>query len=88
MPPKICPNCGASVKSNAKCCRECGADETTGWSESAHADNLNLADEDFDHAEFVKSEFGEKQLKPTGIHWLWWLTAMVLVLLFLISFLR
>lgn len=87
MPPEVCPNCGADVPRNAKSCCECGANESTGWSESAHADNLNLPDEDFDHAEFVKSEFGERQVKPKGIHWLWWFTAVILVLLFLISFL-
>jgi hypothetical protein len=84
MSPEVCPNCGADVPRNAKSCRECGADENTGWSESAHADNLNLPDEEFDYGEFVKEEFGERQVKPTGIHWLWWLTAAILVVLFLI----
>ena len=88
MPPEVCPNCGAIVARNAKACRECGADETTGWSEAAHADNLNLLDEDFSYSEFVKEEFGEHQVKPAGIHWFWWLTAVILVLLFLISYLR
>ena len=83
-----CPNCGADVPRNAKACPGCGADETTGWSESAHADNLNLPEEHFDYGEFVKEEFGGAEVKPTSIHWLWWLTAVILVLLFLISYLR
>ena len=84
MSPEVCPHCGADVPRNAKACRECGADEKTGWSESAHASNLNLPDEDFDYGNFVKAEFGAGGLKPAGLHWLWWLTAVILVVLFLI----
>jgi len=88
MSPEVCPNCGADVPRNAKSCRECGADETTGWSESANSVNLNLPDEDFDYGEFMKAEFASRQVKPLGIHWLWWLTALILVVLFLISVLH
>lgn len=87
MPPEICPNCGAVVPRNAKSCPECGADEETGWSDSAQAANLGIPDEKFDYDEFVKEEFGQSP-KPRGIHWLWWLTALVLVLLFLFAFFR
>jgi len=31
----------------------------------------------------VKAEFGAPSVKPRGIHWLWWLTALILVVLFL-----
>ncbi len=82
MPPKICPNCGAVVPRKAKACPGCGSDETTGWSDSAHADNLGIPDENFDYNEFVKDEFGGRA-KPRGIHWIWWLTALLLVLSFL-----
>jgi hypothetical protein len=84
MTPEICPNCGADVPRNAKACPECGADETTGWSEDAYASSLGLPDEHFDYEEFVKEEFGSGQVRPRGIHWLWWLTALILVLLFLL----
>ena len=83
MPSEVCPNCGALVPRQAKACPECGADETTGWSTSAHADNLGLPDENFDYQEFVKDEFGGRT-KPRGLHWLWWLTAVILIALFLI----
>ena len=83
MPPENCPHCGADVPRHAKACPECGADEDTGWSESAHADNLGIPDENFDYDKFVKEEFGSGRAKPRGIHWVWWLTALLLVVLFL-----
>jgi zinc-ribbon domain len=84
MPPDVCPNCNAEVPRNVKACPECGADEKTGWSETAHADRLGLPDENFDYEEFVKEEFAPNLAKPRGIHWLWWLTALILIVLFLI----
>jgi zinc-ribbon domain len=88
MPPKICPNCGAEIPRNAKVCPECGSDEKSGWSESAYASSLGLPDEEFDYNEFVKEEFGTGAAKPRGIGWLWWLVALVLLGLFLYSFLH
>ena len=87
MSPDTCPNCGADVPRNANACPGCGADEATGWSDSAYAGNLGIPDDKFDYETFVKEEFsGEK--KPRGISWLWWATALGLVLLFLFFFLR
>jgi hypothetical protein len=86
--PEVCPNCGAEVPRNAKACPECGSDEKTGWSEKAYADNLNLPDEEFDYDNFVKEEFGGTQAKPRGISWIWWVVAMLLVLLFLFFYFR
>ena len=88
MSPEVCPNCGAEVPLNAKACPECGSDEKTGWSEKAYADNLNLPDEEFDYDNFVKEEFGGTQAKPRGISWIWWVVAMLLVLLFLFFYFR
>ena len=82
-----CPNCGADVPPKAKCCPGCGSDETTGWSDSAHANNLGIPDENFDYEEFVKDEFGGRT-KPRGIHWVWWLTALLLVVLLLFFWFR
>lgn len=84
MSPEICPNCGADVPPGAKSCPGCGSDEKTGWSDSAYASNLGIPEENFDYNEFVKEEFGAGRVKPRGIHWLWWATALVLVGLFLI----
>ncbi len=83
MPPEACPNCGALVPPRAKACPGCGSDEKTGWSDSAHASYLGIPDEAFDYDEFVAEEFNPPKLKPRRLHWLWWLTAVVLALLFL-----
>ena len=84
MPPEVCPSCGAVVPRNARACPGCGSDEKTGWSDSAYASNLGIPEEQFDYDDFVKEEFAPRPLKPRGIHWVWWLTALVLVGLFLI----
>ena len=48
-PPATCPVCGEEVSPNAKACRECGADENSGWKEDAHLyDGLDLPDEAWD----------------------------------------
>ena len=87
MTPEICPNCGVLVPRRAKACPACGADEKTGWSDSAEADRLGIPDENFDYHEFVKDEFGGRT-KPRDLHWLWWLTALLLVVLFLFFWFR
>ena len=79
--PENCPICGADLAKDAKVCPECGADEKFGWSEESQTDHLDLPDENFNYDDFVKREFG-KQPVPHGIHWLWWLTAIVLVIVF------
>jgi len=86
--PETCPNCGAIVPRNAKACPECGADDTTGWSDSARADNLGIPDEHFDYNRFVQEEFSTARVKPERVHWVWWLTALVLILVFLFFWLR
>lgn len=78
MPPEICPNCGAEVPANAKACPACGADEETGWSERAHAENLGLPDEEFDYDGFVEREFG-RPAKPAGVSWFWWVIGLILL---------
>ena len=90
MPPETCPHCGADVPRNGKACPECGSDEKTGWSDSAHASSLGIPDEDFDYNEFVKEEFGagSVRVKPRGIHWAWWVTALILLGLFLLFYFR
>jgi len=88
MNPEVCSNCGANVPRNAKSCPGCGSDEKTGWSDSAYADNLGIPDENFNYENFVQEEFGSRSLKPRGLHWVWWLTAVILILLFLIFLLH
>ena len=88
MPPETCPNCGAEVPPKARACPECGADEKTGWSEEAYASGLNLPDENFDYNDFVKREFDGKSPVPRGIHWFWWIVAILVALAFVTYWLR
>ena len=89
MTPEICPICGAEVPPNAPACPECGADEQTGWSERARAQELGLPDDEFDYDEFVKEEFGPKEkLRPRGFNWFWWVIALILLALFVVWMLR
>jgi hypothetical protein len=88
MAPEICPNCGASVPRRAQSCPECGADETNGWAETAYATSLGLPDDDFNYDEFVEREFGPKERKPHGIHWIWYVTALLLLVVFGFFYLR
>lgn len=93
MTPELCPECGAEVPRNARACPECGADEESGWSERAQAQRLGIPDDEFDHDEFVREEFGSEtrpthRLKPRGVRWLWWLVALLLLLAFGYSFLH
>jgi hypothetical protein len=60
-------------------CPECGSDETTGWSEAASSQALDLPDDSFDYDDFVQQEFGHKN--PKGrLHWFWWLVAVLLLM--------
>ena len=86
--PEICPQCGAEVPPKAKACPECGSDETTGWSEDAQHENLGLPDENFDYGDFVKREFGGPQVKPRGLHWAWWLLAIIVLIAFVLGIYR
>jgi hypothetical protein len=86
--PEICPNCGADVPRNAKACPECGSDEKTGWSEQAQADGLDLPEDSFDYEEFVEKEFGAGKPAPRGMHWFWWLIAVLVLVAFVLLWVR
>jgi hypothetical protein len=88
MFPGICPNCGAEVPASAKACPACGADEQTGWSETARTNNLNLPDEEFDYEDFVKREFGKGTPIPRGVPWFWWVIAVGVLIAFVVLLLR
>ena len=90
MSPDVCPNCGAEIPPGAKACPECGSDDQTGWSEEARTDSLDLPEENFDYADFVKREFGEEKKSPVphGLHWFWWLVAIGILTAFAVMFLR
>lgn len=88
MRPETCPHCGAEVPPRAKACPQCGSDETTGWSEAARSDGLDLPDENFNYDEFVEREFPGAAPKPRGISWLWWVVALALLVAFALAFVR
>lgn len=81
--PKICPVCGEDVPPKALACPECGADHNTGWKPGAlDQDGLDLpGDDDFNYNEFIQNEFGASSKRSAGIHPLWWVTAVVLLLI-------
>ena len=78
-PPETCPNCGADVPPRAKACPECGSDEKTGWADDAHAQSLDLPDDEFNYDEFVQREFGKPKRAPRKTFW--WLVALALLIL-------
>lgn len=83
MAPEICPQCGAVVPPRAKACSQCGSDDSTGWSDAAKLDQLGIPAEEFDHEAFVTEEFGDGRPKTGKNQWIWWVTALALVLIFL-----
>jgi len=88
MASEVCPNCGADVPRGAKACPECGSDESTGWSEAARYDELDLPEEKFDYDDFVKREFcgGPRPAPPRGVSWFWWIIALLALAGFLALF--
>lgn len=84
--PEICPVCGEDVPRGVLACPECGADERSGWREEAGTyDGVDLPEE-FDYDEFARREFGSS-VKPAGISAVWWVTAIVVLVLTLLYFL-
>ena len=82
-PPDVCPSCGGEVPPRSAACPHCGADETTGWSEAARYDDLNLPDQEFDYEAFVADEFGGgkgHRRRRGGVFW------FIVTLLALIAF--
>ena len=82
--PEICPVCGEDVPPKSLACPDCGADHRSGWREDAGLyDGAGLPDGDFDYDEFVRQEFGSS-IKPAGIKPIWWVTAVVLLVVFVL----
>ncbi len=83
-PPDYCPVCDTEVPEGARACPHCGADETTGWSDTARAQRLGIPaddDEPFDAEEFAQEEFGGGP-KRRG-QWLWIATGVIVLAAFL-----
>jgi ribosomal protein L32 len=78
-PPDECAHCGTSLRRHARACPECGADERTGWRESADTvyDGLDLPD-----SAYADDNASEQSRRPTlraGIAWYWYVVAALLV---------
>ena len=72
----------------AKACPVCGSDEQTGWADEAHTGALDLPEEDFNYQDFVEREFGSRKPVPRGIHWFWWVVALLVLAAFVAFWLR
>jgi hypothetical protein len=87
--PKVCPVCGEDVPPKSLACPECGSDHNTGWKKNADTYDGALSDDDeFNYDEFVEREFGKgSSPKPAGMKTIWWVTAIVLLLAWILSLL-
>jgi uncharacterized membrane protein YvbJ len=84
--PEICPVCGENVPRDSLACPECGADHNSGWREDADTyDAVDLPDQDFNYDEIIRKEFGSAP-KPAGVKTVWWIAAIVLVVVFVVIY--
>lgn len=87
-PPGQCPACGEWVPRRAAACDCCGACDRSGWkAETDVYDGLDLPDEDFDYDEFIAREFGSGREASSFAKNKWWWVALILVLVFALSYL-
>lgn len=73
-PPSECANCGTDLSPGAKSCRDCGADERTGWRDTDMYDGLDLPSEAWEDDTDVGPALSRE------LPWYWW-TAGVAVLI-------
>jgi uncharacterized membrane protein YvbJ len=82
-----CPHCGADLPRGVKACPECGSCEKTGWSDETAASGLDIPDQDFDYEEFTQREFGKaEKVVPRGVSPIWWVVAVVILILVVLGF--
>jgi hypothetical protein len=81
-----CPHCGEKIKRDARSCRHCGSDDSTGWSNATYLDGVDLPEED-DYEEGLENE-GFKAPKGKGGRLAMAAVSLVLVLIFLALLLR
>jgi hypothetical protein len=68
----ICPGCGAEVPVGSRGCSGCAA-------QSARRRSPRIPHEDdFDYEAFIAEEFGHP-IKPRGLAWHWWVTALLVL---------
>ena len=80
-----CPHCGADVPTKAKFCRECGADESSGWGD---LDDYEPGyDSDFDYEDFVRREFPEHaDTESRGFPWVGLVVILLIISMLLMLF--
>lgn len=84
--PDYCPNCGEAVPEKAGVCPACGSDGSTGWSEMAESQRLELPSDDFDYEEFLETEFASKTQPASKAKlwsWIWWMVGIGFILILL-----
>lgn len=62
-----CPVCGELVPAGAAACRECGSDETTGWSEDTLYDGLDLPDPGYGEEASPRGARGQRDIATREI---------------------
>ena len=85
--PPVCPNCGADVPRGALACPECGSDHDTGWKDFADVMGQASPEDEFDYAEAFDKEFG-RQIVPTNVKPIWWITGVILLLIFIAGIIK
>lgn len=76
----LCPGCGNDVKVGSAGCPKCN--HLDPWEvESDYPDGVNLPGDEFDYDKFCEDEFGSSVPKR-GLPLLWWITAVVLLIVF------
>lgn len=93
----LCPSCDrlVPVGQNCPCTRrktkkkkEKGPPTHKPWEQDESRDGLDLPDDSFDYDEFVAREFGTgKPHAQVGLSRFWWLTALVLCLVWFLFYL-
>jgi predicted nucleic acid-binding Zn ribbon protein len=84
--PASCPVCGAAVPAGAKSCRECGADERTGWDEEqTRYDGLDLPDDAFDD-DTPRRQSPKRRHGPNGLSLFWWIVGVLLLVVIATTF--
>lgn len=78
-----CPHCGAAIGAKATFCRHCGGSDSDAWRDEGEIDTDI---DDFDYEQFVDENFSER-VTNTQTPTLWRFVAVMLLLLFALSFL-
>ena len=81
-----CPHCGALLAENARFCRECGADDETGWGDDADTFDDYSHGEEFDYDDFVQREFPDSAPRKKPNVMLIVIVALLLISMLIVAF--